>query len=286
MGKSDEGLARHGEGSDLDLCGRAGSDGEVDDPGGDGEVLKADAGPVEESDFLGRGAAGMDAFDHRAELGDGGRVDQAGGDGVLGLADRDRLGRLVGEESGAGQQCRLDLLLALGVGAHAGEMRAGPDLRRLQDRGEGGGDGDDDVGLGPELVEIDRLEGQAVLGGDASEPVEPGGVAVPGDDLLEGPLAQGGAQLEAGLVAGADDTEDAGVGPGEIADRDGRGGGGARGGQVVAADQGGGPAGIGVEQEDGRLVVGDPANREIVGPVAAGLEAEDRAGPVEPTLNP
>ena len=63
----------------------------------------------------------------------------------------------------------VDLLLALRVGAHAGEVGAGLDLRGHQDRREGGGDGDDDVGLGAEAVEGDGFEGQAGFGGDVGE---------------------------------------------------------------------------------------------------------------------
>ena len=136
-------------------------------------------------------------------------VDQAVGDGVLGLADRDRLGDLVGEDGGAGEEGGLDLLLALGVGAHAGEVGAGPDLGGQQDRGEGRGDGDDDVGLGAEAVEGDGLEGEAGFGRDLGEAGEHLGVEVPAEDALEGTLAERGAELEGGLVAGADHAEDA-----------------------------------------------------------------------------
>jgi hypothetical protein len=46
---------------------------------------------------------------------------------MLRLADGDRLGDLVGKDDRAGKEGGVDLLLALRVGAHAGQMRAGLD---------------------------------------------------------------------------------------------------------------------------------------------------------------
>ena len=69
---------------------------------------------------------------YRADLADIAGRDQATGNRMLAFADAGGLGNLIGEQRGAGNQCRLDLLLALGVGAHAGDMSAGADLIRLQ----------------------------------------------------------------------------------------------------------------------------------------------------------
>ncbi len=268
---------------EIDLDRHALLDGDVDHGLGDGEVLEADAGAVEEGDLVGGGAAGMGAVDDGADLGDVGLRDEARGDGVLGLADGDRLGDLVGEDGGLREQGGLDLLLALGVGAHAGEVGAGGDLVGLEDRVEARGDGDDDIGFGAEAVEIDGLEGQAELGCGGLEAREHLGVEVPADDLLEGALGGGGAHLEGRLVAGADHAEDLGVGAGEVLDRDRRGGGGAERREEVAADDGFHLSGVGIEEEDRGLVVGE-ALRVVAGPVAAGLEAEIEAGAVEAGL--
>ena len=54
----------------------------------------------------GRAAAGVGAVDDGADLGDRALGDQAGGDGVLGLADRHRLGDLVGEDGGLRRAAR------------------------------------------------------------------------------------------------------------------------------------------------------------------------------------
>ena len=83
------------------------------------------------------------------------------------------------------KQRRLDLLLALGVGAHAGQMRAGAHMRVHQDRREGGGDRDDDVGLGAQAVEDHRLERQAQLGGGLGEVRQHLGMQVPAHHPLE-----------------------------------------------------------------------------------------------------
>ena len=143
---------------------------------------------------------------------------------------------------------------------------------------------DDDVGLGAEAVEGDGLEGEVGFGCDFGEAGEALGVEVPAEDALEGALAEGGAELEGGLVAGADHAEDLRIRAGEVLDRDGGGGGGAGGGQVVAADHRGGAAGVRVEEVYRGLVVGEVPPRHVVGPVAAGLEAEGAAGAVEAAL--
>ena len=77
--------------------------------GGHGEVLKAYARAVEQRDLVVGRAAFVVAVDHRADGGDVALGDQARAHRVLGLADADRLGDLVGEHRGAGEECGIDL---------------------------------------------------------------------------------------------------------------------------------------------------------------------------------
>src|SRR5690606_21767567 len=98
--------------SDADLDCRAALPGKIHHGGGDGKVLKAHSGTVEERDLVGRCPTRMGAVDHLAKLRDLALADQAGGDRMLGLADRDRLGDLVGEDRRLGEEGRVQFLLA------------------------------------------------------------------------------------------------------------------------------------------------------------------------------
>ena len=123
---------------------------------GNGEILQADACPIEQGDLLRRGAPRMLAVNDGANLDDVGLGDQAPAYSMLSLADADRLRDLVGEDACCGNEFGLDLLLALGVGAHTGKMRPRPHLRHVQDRCKGRGDGDNHIRFGAELIEIGR----------------------------------------------------------------------------------------------------------------------------------
>lgn len=73
-------------------------------------------------------ALGACRGDHRADWRDGIRVDQLLRHRVLRLADAYSLLDFVSKDAGADVKRGLYLLLALGVGALAGEMRSGPDM--------------------------------------------------------------------------------------------------------------------------------------------------------------
>ena len=225
----------------------------------------------------------MCAADHRAELDDVGVADQPCGDRVLRLADRDRLRDFVGEHRRLGQQLRRGLLLALGVGAHAGDVAARRDVLGKKDRREGGGDRNDHICVAHPL-EFDRLEGQTRLGRNLLEVGQHLGMQVPADHLVEVALLERGPQLEGRLVSRPDHADHPGVLSCEMADRHRGGGGGAQRGQQIAPDHGLCPAGIGIEEEHGGLVVDEAPLFEIVGPVAAGLQPQCQAGAVEPAL--
>ena len=107
--------------SDIDLLRQPFLFCQFDHGSRDREVLQAYAGAVENRD-LGAVAARIVARDHRAQFADRLLCDQAGCDGVLGLADGDRLRDLIGKDAGAGDQRRVQFLLALGVGAHGRDM--------------------------------------------------------------------------------------------------------------------------------------------------------------------
>src|SRR5690606_40877006 len=75
------------------------------------------------------------------------------------------------------------------------------------------------------------------------------------------------------------------VGPREIPDRNRGRRGRAERGEEVASDNGAAPAGIGIEEEDRGLMVGE-ALRLVPRPVAAGLQAEMEIRAVEAGLEP
>jgi hypothetical protein len=204
-------------------------------------------------------------------------------DGVLRLADGDRLRDLVGKDAGAGQQRRLDLLLALGVGAHAGQMRARAEMGIHQARREGRGDGDDRIRLGAKRGQIDGLERQAELGRDGAEARQHLGVIVPGHHPLEPAHARGGAQLERRLMPRPHHAEHARILAREQVDRERRGRGRAQRRQQIAPDQRRGPARVGVEEDHDGLMVRQ-AFGHVSGPVAAGLHAEHEVLAIEPRL--
>ena len=207
------------------------------------------------------------------------------GDGVLGLADGDRLRDLVGEHGGLREQGGLDLLLALGVGAHAGDMGAGADLVGLEDRRRS-----DEVMVmitsasRAEPVELDRLEGQAELGRDRLEARQHLGVEVPADDLLEVALFEAAARSwnAAWWPAPTMPSTLASLRARCLIDTD-------EAAAVRRAVRRLPPTmrlhapGVGIEQEHRGLVVGQ-ALRVVARPVAAGLQAQRQAGPVEPGL--
>ena len=107
-----------------------------------------------------------------------------------------------------GSSAGLHLLLALGIGAHAGNVTAGGHVVGLQYGAEGRGDRDDHIGL-RHAIKIDRLERQTGLGRRRFDrPAVMSGLRFQPIDLLEGALFQRRAQLERGLVARADHAED------------------------------------------------------------------------------
>ena len=110
-------------------------------------------------------------------------------------------------------------------------------------------------------------------------------MGAPGDHALEIALLGRGPQLEGRLVAGADDAQHARILAGQLRDGNGRSGAGPDRCQVIAGDQRLQLSGIGVEQENRRLVPGQ-APVGIAGPVAAGFDAQDEPRPVETGLEP
>jgi hypothetical protein len=93
------------------------------------------------------------------------------------------------------------------------------------------------------------------------------------------------AQLELRLVAGADHAEHLRVLARQMLDRHRRGRRGAQRGQVDCRRPWPSPAGVGVEQEHRRLVVGQ-ALVHVAGPVAAGFEPSARPARSKPDLKP
>ena len=72
------------------------------------------------------------------------------------LAVRTALADVVDEDARPLQDARVELLLALEVGAERGEMRAGRDPRVVDDPAARVGARDDDVGAAHDLLEIGR----------------------------------------------------------------------------------------------------------------------------------
>ena len=118
-----------GEASEIDLDRLAGCLAQADDGGGDREILQADAGAVEQGDLVGagRGRGGSPLMTAPIWVIAASAIRPAATACCASPID-DRLGDLVGEDGGRGEERGLDLLLALGVGAHAGEVGAGLDL--------------------------------------------------------------------------------------------------------------------------------------------------------------
>src|SRR5690606_27435024 len=109
---------------ELDLQRDALREREVDRRGRNREILEPDPGPVEQGDLVVGASSRMVAVDDGAEDRDLGFLLPSLGDGMLTLADGYGLRDLVGKDGGAGDEGSLDLLLPLGVGAHAGDMGA------------------------------------------------------------------------------------------------------------------------------------------------------------------
>ena len=194
---------------------------------------------------------------------------------MLALPDRDRLRGLVDEQHRGGHQQRIEFLLAARVGAHCADVGAGPDPRPLHQRLLRRRDGDQDVGAGGHRLAVGGLELQPQLLHQAAERRQLVGRRIPGADLADRAHGQRRAQLVLRLHAGADQAQHAGVGPRQVLDGDRAGRAGAYAGQVVGADQRAGASGVGVEQQGRGLVVAQ-ALGQVVRPVAAGLQAEDR----------
>ena len=162
-------------------------------------------------------------------------------------------------------------------------MRSRPDLRALQDRREARRDRHDDVRLRAEPVQIDGLERQPDLLGRFGEARQHFGMKIPADHPFEVALRGCRAHLEGRLEAGPDHAQHLRVLAGEPADRHGRGSCRSYCGQVIAADDRMRTTGIGIEQEYGRLMVGQTL-LFVARPVAARLQAKRQSRPVEARL--
>ena len=125
---------------------------------GHNQILQSDACSVEKCDLIFSLPARVRAVDHSTNRGDVSFGDQTGCDGMLCLADGGRLRDLIRKDPRRGDQCRLHLLLALGVRAHTGEMRAWLDPVFHQKRFKGRGDGDDHIRLGAKRLALQCLE--------------------------------------------------------------------------------------------------------------------------------
>ena len=122
--------------SDRDLDRLAGLLGQPDDRGGDGEVLQADAGAVEEGDLVGERRPGwVPLMTAPIWVIADSAIRPAAMACWASPIETDWATSSV-KTVARGEQRGLDLLLALGVGAHAGEVGAGLDLGGHQDRGE------------------------------------------------------------------------------------------------------------------------------------------------------
>ena len=213
---------------------------DIDHRGGHGEVLQADAGAVEEGDLLARAAAGVGAVDDGADLGD--RRSRAIRPPATACwaspIEIDWATSSVKTVAAATSAASTSCLPLVSVPMQA-RWVPGLTWARHQDRGEARGDGDDDVGLGAEAVEVDRLEGQAEL----RRRCRRGGTASRGGGSSRSTLSK--SRWRAAARIWKADWWPAPTMPSTLAslrrqvlDRDGGGGGGAGGGQVVAADHG------------------------------------------------
>src|SRR5258706_4348475 len=91
---------------------------------GDGRVLNAGAGEIDDRDGIGRGSAGLGPGDDLAKFcKDGIRLHDADGNGVMQLTEPTRLFHAVRHiEIGLGDQCRLKLILVLRIRPHGRDM--------------------------------------------------------------------------------------------------------------------------------------------------------------------
>ena len=179
-----------------------------------------------------------------------------------------------------GDQRRIEFLLALGVGAHGADVGARTDPVLLHQRLLRRGDGDQDVGAGRHRLPLGlRRIVEAELGDDLAEGVQVGFGGVPGEDAADRTHRQRRPQLIGRLRARADDAQRPGVRTGEVLAGDGAGGAGADAGQVVGAHQRRGAAGLGIEQQGGGLMIGQPLGH-VVRPVAARLEPQERGADI------
>src|SRR5262245_25141846 len=106
------------------------------------EVLEGGAGRIEDRDLVARRAPGPRAGHDLGELG----VDllashQAGGERVLELAELGALRERVDHQRRAGDEPRIELLLAMVVRADGGDERARPDVLDADEVTAGGGAG-------------------------------------------------------------------------------------------------------------------------------------------------
>ena len=227
----------------------------------------------------------MGAVDHRAQLRDMAFLDQPFGYCVLRLADGNGLRHLVGKDRSAGQKRGLNLLLALGVSAHAGDMRAGGHMLCHERRCKGRGDGDDDIRL-QHALQVYGFKRHASLGSDFFNVWKHLWVVVPADDLVEVALLKRRAQLKRRLMARADHAHHLGILASQMLNRNRRRRRGAQGCQKVAAHHRAHHAGVRIKQKHRRLVVNQPALFQIVWPVSPGLEAKVQPGLIEAPLEP
>src|SRR6056297_57211 len=106
---------------------------------------------------------------------------------------------------------------------------------------------------------------------------------IPSYYLFKVALLYGGAQLEGRLVPRTDHTQNLRILTRQMRDRDRGGGRRAQRSEVIAAHQRRQLPGIGIEEADRGLVIGQPL-LHVARPVAARLEPEGQAGFVKPAL--
>ena len=202
---------------------------------------------------MGVGAAGgFAAAEGEEGAGDFGAGEGAGGDGLGEVAGFGQGGFGVDEDAGAGDGGVVGLPHVGAVAADEVEVGAGLEPGAVDQGGGGEGGAGDDVGGAGGCWQVGDGEGVVALGAQGcGQGFRACGPAVPDGDVLDGADGGPGVGHHAGDVAAADDEEAFGVGAGEVVTGQGRGGGGAAAGDLVAVDEGEVLAGFAVAQEVG-----------------------------------
>ncbi len=254
------------------------------DDGGGGHVLQRRAGAVEHEDFLRGGPSGPAPRDQLAEFRmDPPEVHHSRRERVLQLAHAGGLSGEVRDDTGPRQHSRVQLLLALAVGADRRDELAGPDVGLADDDLPARGAGDGDVRMRQRLGGgFHWLDVDAGLGREfPDECHDPCRVAIAGIDMLEPADGEQGPQVRAALDAAAADEERLRVRQCQVARGD-------RGGRRRAqrrdfdrVQQGERPSVRGVEQADHALDGRQPIEVRVAGKVRVDLRGVIAGGGAE-----